>query len=52
MNWKYTDETRQFVYKEGHDGSKEICNPSREDVQEWVVQGGVIEEPDSEQPEA
>lgn len=49
--WKYTDERRAVVYRINSGGNMESCLATREDVQEWVAQGGVIEEPD-EQPEA
>lgn len=47
MNWKYTDETRQFVYREHPDMSREICAITREDVVKWVEEGNAIEEPDA-----
>lgn len=48
MDWKYTNEKRDVVYRVNVDGSMESCIATREDVVEWVAQGGVIEEPDSE----
>lgn len=46
MNWKYTDESRSVVYHVNADGGMESCIATREDVQEWVAQGNVIEGPD------
>jgi hypothetical protein len=45
-NWKYTDEKRNVVVRTNDDGSMESCFVTREDIQEWVAAGGVIEEPD------
>jgi len=47
MNWKYTDADRNVVYRVNADGSMESCVVTREDVQEWVKAGNVIEEPDA-----
>lgn len=46
MDWKYTNDKRTVVYRINADGSMESCIATREDVQEWVKDGGVIEEPD------
>ena len=46
MNWKYTNEQCNVVYRVNADGSMESCIATREDVVEWVAQGNTIEEPE------
>lgn len=48
MEWKYTNEKRNVVYRVNGDGSMESCIATREDVLEWVVAGNVIEGPDED----
>jgi hypothetical protein len=44
--WKYTDTSRNAVWRELEDGSQESCLADREDVQQYLADGGVIAEPD------
>lgn len=46
INWKYTNEKRDTVVRINEDGSMESCIVAREDVQSWVAEGNIIEEPD------
>lgn len=45
--WKYTDDTRRVVMRTLDDGRQESCIVEREDVQQYLADGGVIEEPDA-----
>lgn len=45
MNWKYTNEQRNVVYRVNSDGSMESCTAGRDDVLTWVAAGGGVVAP-------
>jgi len=44
MNWKYTDETKQIVFRTLDDGRVESCFVTVQAIQDYLSAGGEIDE--------